>query len=766
MSDKSSIIKETQKYLARGQIDKAIAEWEKLIKEYPDGNNYNTLGDLYLKKGDKQNAIDSFHKAANFFRHEGFSLKALALYKKILNINPSDPDSLFSLGELNEEKGLTTDAIKYYLATADSLSKEGKKERLLDIYDKILALSPANIPLRNKVAEIYAKEGLMSEATKQYFQIAMLHAEKGEIEKSIGYYQKVLGAQPLNREAILGINYLYEKTGNLEKASEQMKEAVNLFPLDADIHLRCAEIHIMTGRFDEAREYLGKVTEIEPANIKARRLLGDIYINEGDREKAWTEYLPVLDEMILDEKYDDAIKLLDSFKDIDPLETGKRLVSLYRQLGEQGQVANELISLGDVLTVKGMQKEAFNCYKDALEITPDNESLSAKVAELEKEVSKELEEEYISIKAEKTVDEAIVEADIFLRYGLYDNVKNLLEVYKQREPENIELHLRLKSLYVDTGDKEQAITECLILNELYKKAGDISKGKQVIKEAYEISPEDQRLISMAAPPLHEKEEEEVTITPPEGPAIEDYSEEIAEADFYSRQGLTDEARAILERLQTLFPENKEIGQKLDSLGQIVETEQKIEHIEEKQEEIILTESEILEAEEIHEPALDSDVMDIFNEFKKGLEKELDEEDYETHYNLGIAYKEMGLTDDAIREFQTSRNNPKRFVPSSSMLGICYMEKGLYSLAIDVLRNAIEKMEDRGESYWSMKYDLAEAYEKKGNLKEALDLYTAVYGWNSKFRSVSDKLNNLRAKVTEDGVEQKKTKDRKDRVSYL
>ena len=198
------------------------------------------------------------------------------------------------------------------------------------------------------------------------------------------------------------------------------------------------------------------------------------------------------------------------------------------------------------LLLKDMQKEALNCYKEALEITPDDESLSAKVAELDKEVSKELEEEFISIKTEKTVDEAIVEADIFLRYGLYDNVKNLLEVYKDREPENIELHLRLKSLYVDTGDKEQAITECLILNELYKKAGDISKGEQVIKEAYEISPEDQRLISMAAPPLHEKEEE-VAVTPPEGPAIEDYSEEIAEADFYSRQGLTDEARAILRK---------------------------------------------------------------------------------------------------------------------------------------------------------------------------------------------------------------------------
>ncbi len=755
MSDKSAIIKEAQKYLARGQLDKAIAEWEKLVKEYPDGTTYNTIGDMYLKKGDKTNAIDSFHKAANFFRHEGFSLKALALYKKILNINPTEFEALFSLGELNEEKGLITDAIKYYLTTADTLSKEGKKEKLLEIYDKILTLSPANIPLRNKVAEIYSKEGLMSEAAKQYFQVAMLYFDKGDLENSMGYYQKVLDVQPLNKEAILGISYLYERSGNLERALEQVKEAANLFPEDTDIHLKSAEIYIRARRFDEAGASLRKVLEVEPANIKARRLLGDMYLKEGDREKAWTEYLPVLDEMILDEKYDDALKLLESFKDMDPLETGKRLVSLHRQLGERVQVANELVSLGDVFIAKGMQKEALNCYRETLGITPDDASLKAKVVELEKEVSAE----YISLKGEKAVDEAIVEADIYLRYGLYGNVRNLLEPFKQSEPENLDLHLRLKSLYVNTGDKEQAITECLILNDLYEKAGDIAKSEQIIKEVHEIYPEDPRLVSLL-------KEEEFAVAPPEGPATEDYGEEIAEADFYSGQGLIDEAREILERLHNLFPENEEISVKLSSLGQIKESEEKIEHVEEKQKESVVTEGEILEAEEITEPALESDVMDIFNEFKKGLEEKLGKEDYETHYNLGRAYKEMGLTDDAIREFQISRDNPKRFIPSSNMLGICYMEKGLYPLAIDVLKNAIDKMEDTGESYWAMKYDLAEAYEKNGNSKKALALYTEVYGWNSKFRSVSDKKNFLRAMVKEEDVGQKKPKDRKDRVSYL
>src|SRR5512135_81713 len=172
MADKSVIIREAQKYLAKGQIDKAISAWEKLINESPDGNTYNIIGDLYLRKSDKKSAVESFHKAANYFRREGFSLKALALYKKVLNVNPGDADALYALGELSEEKGLTTDATKYYLATADSLSKEGRKDRLLEIYQKILALSPSNVPLRNKVAEIFLKEGLSADAAKEYFHIA------------------------------------------------------------------------------------------------------------------------------------------------------------------------------------------------------------------------------------------------------------------------------------------------------------------------------------------------------------------------------------------------------------------------------------------------------------------------------------------------------------------------------------------------------------------------------------------------------------------
>lgn len=761
MSDKSTIIKEAKKYLGRGQIDKAIAEWEKLVKDFPDATTFNTLGDLYLKSGNKTNAVSSFHKAANLFRHEGFSLKALALYKKILNIKPADSDSLLSLGELNEEKGLTTDAIKYYLATADSLSKEGKKDKLLTIYEKILKISPSNVPLRTKVAEIYAKEGLSSESSQQYFQLAKLFSEKDEIEKAMEYYKKALEIEPLLKEAIIGMNDLYERTGKLDMAVEQMKEACSLFPDDTDIHLRGAQLCITTNNFEEAKNHLLRVTEADPMNVKARTLLGDLYIQEGDKEKAWTEYLPVLDEMIVNERYDDAMQLLESFKDIDPIETGKRLVSLYRQLDEQPQVANELTALGDVFSVQDMRREALECYKEALEITPDDETLKAKIDDIDKEIS----DDYVAAASEKTLDEAIVEADIFLRYGLHENAKNLLEPYKNTHPENIDLHMRLKSLYAELKDKEQAITECLTLYELYQHAGDSIQSEKILKEAQEINPEDERLLDIA-PAAVQEEPTGAPVTPPEGPPSEDYSEELIEADFYTQQGLINEARKILKKLHDQFPEDIEIRQKISSLDKIPEKEAPPEPVDEAQQEQLSPEGDILEAEDFQEIALDSDVLEIFSEFKKGLEKELEEEDHETHYNLGIAYKEMGLLDDAIREFQTARKNKKRFVTSSNMLGICYMEKGLYSLAIEVLKSALDKMEDRNESYWAMTYDIAEAYEKNGNLKEAYDLYTEVYGWNAKFRSVSDKIDNLKAKVAEPDVEKKKPKERKDRVSYL
>jgi tetratricopeptide (TPR) repeat protein len=833
MADKTAIMKEAQRYLARGQVDKAIAEWDKLIRESPDGNTYNIVGDLYLKKGDRKNAIESYHRAAGYFRREGFSLKALALYKKVLNISQTDADALYALGELSEEKGLTTDATKYYLATADSLSKEGKKDRFLDIYQKILSLSPSNVPLRNKVAEIFLKEGLQSDAVKEYVSIARTYEEKGDTSKAREYYRKVTELQPMSKEAAIGIARLYEKSGEIGNAVAAMKETAGLFPDDTDVLFRYAELSLEAGNDDTAEDCLRKVLEIEPGNMRAGRLRGDMFLKKGPKEKAWESYLPVIDEMILQENYDDPIRLLGSFRDIDPLETGRRLVSLFRQKGDLGSVAAELASLGDALKEKGMTDDALGCYREALEANPDDTRVRELIVELEKKPTQEFEleagtgpgaaEETVSAgvsEGEKTVEELLTEADIFSRYGLLNEAIKLLEGLKLRDPQNGDVHTRLKSLYAETANKESAVTECLILSELYKRQGDPDRAGKVLLEAAAIYPDDPRLTERGVVPQLERtsyaaEEPKFGESGVAESDIEDYEEEIAEADFYVRQGLIVEASKILERLHTLFPENQEVADRLTNLGQLSEVEEapemppsfdlpeepqeslpgeaaggteeifltpgsEIELREEPQpeqelpgeqppeedfEEFTFSEQDLVDAQEMPEPELDNDVLEIFQEFKKGLEKELGDEDSETHYNLGIAYKEMGLIDDAIKEFQTSRNDPKRFLQSSTMLALCYMEKNMYSLVIDVLSKVLAQLSDKDESYWSVKYDLAEAHEKNNNLKGALELYIEVFGWNARFRGVSEKVSQIGAQLGKSG-EGEKPKPKKDRVSYL
>jgi tetratricopeptide (TPR) repeat protein len=819
MADKTLIIKEAQKYLSKGQIDKAIAEWEKLVRESPDGNTYNTVGDLYLKKGDRKNAIESFHKAASFFRDEGFMLKALALFKKVLNLNPADSDALIALGQLSEEKGLATDAIKYYLAAADSLSKEGKKDRLLEIYQKIIALSPSNVPLRNKVAEIFLKEGLKSDAVKEYISIARLFEEKGDFEKTRDYLLKVIDLQPLNKEAVMRIGDLYEKKGEIQKAIKHMREATVLFHQDTEILLKHAELTFAGGLTDEARDFLGKITELEPDNMGARKILAEIYLKEGAREKAWTEYLPVVDEMIMHEKYGDAVELLERFKDVDPLEAGKRLVSLHRHLGENDSVVSELLGLGDVLMERDLQEDALNRYREALEMRPDDGFITEKINELTRK-QEAVEEEAAAEEGaageapggDKTAEEIFMEVDVFARYGLVSEAIKMLEALKVREPRNIEVHTRLKNLYSSASEKESAVSECLVLSELYKRLGDSENSEAALKEAWEISPDDPRLAERefnregVEAPHAAGGEEEPAASGSGAPDMADYEEDIAEADFYAKQGLVNEATTILERVSDLFPGNQDIRERLANLSHAAkeaetgvgwpeagqyeypapgdEADKGPEEEKEQAappagqgeyEDFVITDRDLVEAEEMPEPSLDDDVLEIFHEFKRGLAKELGEEDSETHYNLGIAYKEMGLIDDAIKEFQVSREDPKRFVSSSTMLGVCYGEKGLHSLAIDVLQKALQGIQEKDESYWAVKYDLAEAYEKDNNPAEALNLYTEVYGWNARFRDVSEKMDRLKSLAAEKagaekGEEKEKDKEKpkmkKDRVSYL
>lgn len=136
------------------------------------------------------------------------------------------------------------------------------------------------------------------------------------------------------------------------------------------------------------------------------------------------------------------------------------------------------------------------------------------------------------------------------------------------------------------------------------------------------------------------------------------------------------------------------------------------------------------------------IEEILSDFKKGVDKQLGSEDYDTRYNLGIAYKEMGLIDEAIAEFQISAKDPKRFLECCSMLGLCFVEKGMHKLAVKWYQRGLDSPGYSEEEYQGLRFDLAQAYESLGETDRALEVFQEVYGISANYRNVARKVKEL------------------------
>jgi len=143
----------------------------------------------------------------------------------------------------------------------------------------------------------------------------------------------------------------------------------------------------------------------------------------------------------------------------------------------------------------------------------------------------------------------------------------------------------------------------------------------------------------------------------------------------------------------------------------------------------------------------------------GLLDELDDgaaaatdDDPDKHYNLGVAFREMGLLDEAIGEFQKvvkgaqKDNFPPNFLQACSLLAICFTDKGMPAIAAKWYMRALELPGLDEESVLALQYDLGVAYEQAGDTRTALEKFSEVYSENIDFRDVAEKIRTLQQKA--------------------
>jgi tetratricopeptide (TPR) repeat protein len=239
----------------------------------------------------------------------------------------------------------------------------------------------------------------------------------------------------------------------------------------------------------------------------------------------------------------------------------------------------------------------------------------------------------------------------------------------------------------------------------------------------------------------------------------DVKEALTEGAFYERQELTKEAVEVYRNVLSHDPHNAEATARLQALGVTVEpppaaapaakaappapvqgeggSDEFLDFTEEIEDTI---KKEVSGAwRQVGEEAQFDEILQAF---RKGIQDEVSDDDSETHYDLGVAYHEMGLTEEAIGEFQLAIKGAARFADATIMLARCFSEVGKERLAVSRLRTAVARP-DCGEDEWiSLAYELASVLESLGEKEEARQMYEEVYSRDITYRDVAERVSQL------------------------
>jgi len=154
-----------------------------------------------------------------------------------------------------------------------------------------------------------------------------------------------------------------------------------------------------------------------------------------------------------------------------------------------------------------------------------------------------------------------------------------------------------------------------------------------------------------------------------------------------------------------------------------------------------------EVEKQRTSTIEKNMMEIFDEFKKGVDEKIGHEDYDTRYNLGIAYKEMGLLEEAIHEFLISSKHPVKFFDSAGLLGMCFREKGMFSEAAAWFEKAAATPDRQHEEYLAVKFELVITYKLQENFDSAKKMAEDILRINSGYRNIADVYDEIKRSIS-------------------
>ena len=322
-----------------------------------------------------------------------------------------------------------------------------------------------------------------------------------------------------------------------------------------------------------------------------------------------------------------------------------------------------------------------------------------------------------------------------------------LEMMVADDPDDADLHCSLAEALIEAGERDRGLEELDIALRLHEQAEDWGQADRVVGEVLRVDPNSVR--------HHQKRVELSFQQGDKGRLAGAY---LGLADALLRTDDVERARAVYHRVLEHDAENKEAELALSALEPIEDIEVPAGVSAEPEAPsdsdfvdlgaLVLEEDEPIKNTrmriEEEEPTGDEqkDFEEMLNEFKRGIEANLEDEDWQAHYDLGVAFKEMGLLDEAVGEFQKALRSAEGRLKTAEALGLCFFEKGQHSVAGTVLRRAVDSDPSGDEAKIGLLYWLARCEEEQGKPDDAMSHYQRVFAIDINFQDVEQRVRDI------------------------
>jgi tetratricopeptide (TPR) repeat protein len=770
--DKAKVVRAAEKYLAQGKIPAAIKEYRQIVEnDTNDLTALNMLGDLYVRQNDKQEAAQCFIRIAEHYREEGFQSKAIAMYKKIDRLNPRSPEIATKLALLYETQGLIVDARAQYMIVAEAWLRDGQTRKALEIFRKVADLDPQNTEARIKLAQGYMREGLKTEAATAFAEAGAHFLARGQHERAVEAYTQSLDIHPHDYVALNGYLDAHIALGTPDEAAEFLERALAEKPEDIELLSMLVHAYIEAEDAPSAEQVITRLVMTESSNYIRFIDVSRLYLKAGKVDEAVRVLSSITEQLLSGREEDKLMELLNEALARDPehVEALRLLVRVYAWQRDDEKQRQTLERLVEAAEAAGLADIERSTLIQLAQFSPDQRYLE-RLQVLGHEPQQQTQEE-----RQPEAEPATEEIPSFESFAFVPEETTASAMGLPPTEEVAEFEFNTVAPPALSPDPSSSFAD---LNEDTNETAPPSSFQE-----YDFGGQTEKGATAEANDSQDTLDERREAL---------LRQELDSVDFYLAQGYMDIAADTLEMLERQFGAHELIAARRAKLNQpmspsaaqpappeTVEFEsfnrydvaEEAASIEAESVEVDEIFAEIETAPEVSQPSvsnetvapeiptpeakpgIDPGLAAIFDEFRTAAEEEESpsaDSDYETHYNLGTAYKEMELLDEAVKEFQSAAEmvSPKdgtpRYLQCCNMLGHCFMGKEMPRLAVMWFKKGLEAPGHTEDEYQALRYDLGTAYEQMGDLDRSIEVFSEVYGIDISYRGVADKLRELQA----------------------